>query len=143
MSQPDGLPADDRLVCAVLAAQVAAMRDRMHTASAVDALWRASDGLAVPALPSGDAMLVIAQVRRGLEDLAFSQAQVSDCLTQMADCVVTALQILARSDAPPGARLPPGDLLALYVTEDQRLVHEAAAGRFADAERDLANTHDG
>jgi hypothetical protein len=128
-AQPGEGDRDDRLVCAVLAAQVVALRDCMHANSAVEALWQACDGLADA--PATEAMPGLAQVRSGLEDLAFSQAQLADCLTQMADCVVTALDMLARSDA----RLPAGELLALYVTEAQRRVHEAAVGRFVAAER--------
>jgi hypothetical protein len=119
---------EQRLVCAVLAAQVAALRDGMHTHSAVEALWQASDALSqLAGRAPPDCLAALEQVRGRLEDLAFGQVQSADCLSQRAECVVTALRILASA----GARLPPGKLLALYVTEDQRRVHEDAAGRFA------------
>jgi hypothetical protein len=37
------------------------------------------------------------------------------------------------TDAPAGARLSPNDLAALYVSEDQRQVHDAATRQFAIA----------
>jgi hypothetical protein len=149
MSPPASLarppPADDRLICMVLAAQVAALRDRMHAHSPVDSLWQGSDAVSRLAAASRAAppelLAGLRALGSGLEELAFGQAQLADCLGQMADCVVRALLILARSDAPAGARLPLNDLLTLYVTEEQRRVHVEVAGRFAVAEPGPAN-HD-
>jgi hypothetical protein len=59
----------------------------------------------------------------------------------MADCVVTALHVLASSDAPAGARLPLSELLALYVTEAQRRVHQEATGQFAEAATGPGGNH--
>ena len=71
------------------------------------------------------------QKPRSLESLAFTQAQRNDFTCQTVDCVVTALERLAVADVPVGARLSPDDLAALYVSEDQRQVHDAATRQFA------------
>jgi hypothetical protein len=48
----------------------------------------------------------------------------------MADCVETALERLAAADATVGGRLSSDDLAELYVSEDQRKVHDAVTRRF-------------
>jgi hypothetical protein len=113
---PDG----SRVVCAVLAAQMAALRDRIQAFSAVEQLWQASDRLAQ--LPDPAAV----EIGRGLQDLAFMQAQSQDLVNQTADCVTAALQRLAQA-SPIG----PEDLQALYVCDDQRRVHDLATSAFA------------
>ncbi|MGA2129343.1 MAG: hypothetical protein ABSG76_24695 [Xanthobacteraceae bacterium] len=136
----------ERLVCAVLAGQVAALRDCIDTGATVDLLWRTTDvlsqlsGLVLelsrrhpgsgPDEQCAAAVAAEADISRSLTELAFVQAQHHDFARQMADCVVTALGRLA-TDAPSGARLSPHDLLALYVSEDQRKVHDAVARQFA------------
>jgi hypothetical protein len=134
----------ERQVCAVLAAQVAVLRDRIHAGSAVEFLWHASDTLArlaglvteqsrratardeVLEAECATAMASVAHISGTLENLAFVQAQGHDYTRQMADCVVTALQRIAG----PGNRLTPADLVALYVCEDQHRVHGEVAGEF-------------
>ena len=138
----------ERLVFAILAAQVAALRDRIDTSAGVDLLWRTTDvlaqlsGLVLELLrdraapdPELDAQCAAAvsaetEIRRSLDELAFLQAQHSDFARQVADGVVTALKCLAAADGPVGARLSPDDLAARYVSEDQRKVHDAVIGKF-------------
>jgi hypothetical protein len=140
--------ASERLVCSILAAQVAALRDRIDTGATVDLLWRTTDVLAVlsglvlelrQSHPGADAGLdercaaalaAEAEIRRSLDDQAFLEAQRHDFTRQLADCVVIALERLATAGTPVGARLTPNDLIALYVCEDQRIVHDAVTGQF-------------
>jgi len=152
----------ERLVCAVLAAQTAALRDCMDTSTTIELLFRTTDVLSQlsglvrelskrhPALDPGldeqcvAAVAAEADITRLLSDLTFLQAQRHDVTRQMADCVVTALERLSAADAPAGARLSPHELAELYVCEDQREVHDAVTRRFgADASSDAARRHDG
>ena len=138
----------ERLVCAILAGQVAELRDRIDNAATVDLLWRTTDML------SRLSGLLVCQARRTaggdgafdaecaaaieaeteisglLDTLAFTQAQRQDCDRQLADCIVTALERLARMDAPMESAMSPEELATLYVTDDQRKVHDGIARRF-------------
>ena len=152
--------AGDNLVCAVLAAQVAELRGRIDTGATVELLWQTSDVMSrlsslVVELAKrchtsdGDlsaqcntAVAAEIDIRRSLESLAFAQAQRNDFTCQTVDCVVTALGRLATTDGPVGARLSPDDLAALYVSEEQRQVHDAATRQFvATARRNGAERH--
>ena len=152
--------AGDHLVCAVLAAQVAELRGRIDTGATVELLWQTSDVLSRlsrlvlefakrcsdsdPNLNEECHAAVAAEIdiRRSLESLAFAQAQRNDFTCQTVDCVVTALGRLATTDGPVGARLSPDDLAALYVSEEQRQVHDAATRQFvAAARRNGAERH--
>jgi hypothetical protein len=139
----------EHLVCAVLAAQVAALRDRIDTGAAVELLWQTSDvlsqlsglvaKLAQRCSPADDglneqcdaAVAAESEISRSLESLAFQQAQRNDFTCQTVDCVVSALERLADTSAPVGSRLSASDLVALYVSEDQREVHDATTRQFA------------
>ncbi|HEY4988001.1 MAG TPA: hypothetical protein VII39_15410 [Bradyrhizobium sp.] len=139
--------ASDNLVCVLLAAQVAELRDRIDGGATVELLWRTSDVLSqlsglVLALAKrcndselneqcDAAVAAEAEISRSLESLAFEQAQRNDFTCQTVDCVVTALERLADTDGPTANRLSPDDLAALYVSEEQRKVHDAATRRFA------------
>ena len=141
--------ANENLVCAVLAAQVAELRDRIDSGATVELLWRTSDVLAqlsglVQKLAKrcsdsdselneqcSTAVAAQAEISRSLESLAFEQAQRNDFTCQTVDCVVTALERLAVTDVPPGNRLSPDELAALYVSDQQRQVHDAATRQFA------------
>jgi hypothetical protein len=141
--------ANDNLVCAVLAAQVAELRDRIDTGATVELLWQTSDVLSrlsslvlefAKRCSDSDpnlneecnaAVAAEAEISRSLESLAFTQAQRNDFTCQTVDCVVTALERLAVADMTVGTRLSPNDLAALYVSEEQRLVHDAATRQFA------------
>jgi hypothetical protein len=141
--------ASEHLVCAVLAAQVAALRDRIDTGATVELLWQTSDllsqlsglvtKLARRCSPHDDglneqcdaAVAAESEISRSLESLAFQQAQRNDFTCQTVDCVVSALNRLADPRAPVGSRLSAGDLAAFYVSEDQRDVHDAAIRQFA------------
>ena len=141
--------ASENLVCAVLAAQVAELRGRIDTGAEVELLWRTSDVLSqlsslVVELAKrchdsdrelsaqcSTAVAAEVEISRSLESLAFEQAQRNDFTCQTVDCVVTALERLAVTNVPVGARLSASDLAALYVSEDQRQVHEAATRQFA------------
>jgi hypothetical protein len=144
--------AGERLVCAVLAAQVEAIRDRVDTGATVDLLWRTADlltrlsGLVVELsrrYPIPDPRLVdqcAAAVRdeselsQSLDAMVFLHAQGQDIARQMADCVVMALERLAAGEsthgASPAVRLSPDDLAASYVCQDQREVHDAVTRQF-------------
>jgi hypothetical protein len=139
-------PANDRIVCTLLAEQVSVMREKMDSMNAFDLLWRTTallswlSGLiadsarhAGPANPvlereRAEALAEVAEIRRSLDELAFFQAQRADFARQIADCVVTALERMAHGDAA-GARFSSGDLAALYVSEDQRKLHESVIKR--------------
>jgi hypothetical protein len=141
--------ASEHLVCAVLAAQVAALRGRIDTGTTVELLWQTSDMLSqlsglvtklVQRCSASDdglnaqcdaAVAAEGEINRSLESLAFQQAQRNDFTCQTVDCVVSALERLADTSAPIGSRLSAGDLAALYVSEDQRDVHDAAIRQFA------------
>ncbi len=139
---------NERLVCAVLAAQVAAIRDHVEADATVDLLWRIADNLARlsslvhelakrhpvpdPGLDQQCAAAVAAEteVSQTLDALAFQQAQRHDLARQKADCVVTALERLATINASPGSRLSPHDLAAMYISDEQHDVHDAVVSRF-------------
>jgi hypothetical protein len=141
----------EHLVCAVLAAQVAELRGRIDSGATVELLWQTSDVLSrlsnlvlefAKRCSGSDpnlneecnaAVAAEAEITRSLESLAFAQAQRNDFTCQTVDCVVTALERLAATDVPAGARLSPNDLAALYVSEDQHQVHDAATRQFAIA----------
>jgi hypothetical protein len=149
----------ERLVCAILGAQVAAIRDRVDTAPTIDLLWRTADVLtrlsglvtemarrnpvADPELEGqcATALAAEAEISRALDSMAFLQAQTQDVARQMADCVVVALQRLAGGDVADGApRLLSCGLAELYVSEDQREVHDAVVRQFdADAGRNATH----
>jgi len=141
--------ASDPLVCAVLAAQVAELRGRIDAGATVELLWQTSDVLSrlsrlvlefAKRCSDSDpdlneecnaAVAAEAEISRSLESLAFTQAQRNDFTCQTVDCVVTALERMAVADVPAGGRLSPNDLAALYVSEEQRQVHDAATRQFA------------
>lgn len=139
--------ANERLVCAILAEQVTNLRDRMDASEAFDLLWRTSallswlSGLlgdvnrqAHPANPllereRNEAIAEIAAIRRQLDNLAFVQAQRQDFARQIADCVITALERMSEAQMPAGTRFASSDLAALYVSDDQRRLHEEVLKR--------------
>lgn len=144
--------ANERIVCAILAEQVAALRERMDATTAFDLLWRTSallswlSGLlsdvsahfahsthANPVLERerAEAITEIAEIRRALDDLAFLQAQRQDFAKQIADCVVTALERMALAQMPVGTSFSSADLAALYVSDDQRKLHEDVIRRLS------------
>jgi hypothetical protein len=140
--------AEDRLVCAVLAAQVVALRDHIEGNTGIELLWHATDVLSLlsglvgelvgnaalghlaldPAVAARCTAAVAAHAEVGgsLESMAMFQAQHHDLARQMADCVVSGLQSLAAEDGGLSAR----ELSALYVSEDQRRIHERVARQF-------------
>ena len=136
---------DDRLVQAILAAQIAVVRDRIENSETIDLMWRTTDVLArlaglVPELarrnPGADmerqctaAIGNMTDISKSLDDMAFVQAQRQDFTRQMADCVATALARLAAQGAGD-SRFSPDDLLKLYVCAEQRDVHETALRTF-------------
>lgn len=134
--------ANERIVCAILAEQVAALRERMDATTAFDLLWRTSALLSWLSGLLGDmsahsthsnpvlerehaeAMTEIVEIRRALDELAFVQAQRQDFAKQIADCVVVALERMAVAEMPPGTSFSSMDLAALYVSADQRKLHD-------------------
>ncbi len=139
--------ADARMVCAILAGQVASLRERMDASESFDLLWRTTALLSWLSGLLGDlsctgphankvlereraeAIAEVAEIRRALDALAFMQAQRQDFARQIADCVVTALERLAVAETPPGQNFSLSDLKALYVSDDQRRVHESVEQR--------------
>jgi len=143
---PTTMDANERLVCAILAAQAAAVRDRAETGPSVDLLWRTTDVLSrlsglvldlvrrdpglAPSLidQCSEAVEAEAEVSRALDALAFMQAQSQDTTRQWADCVVRGLERFA--DSPRTALPSLHELAAMYVCEDQQSVHDEAVRRF-------------
>ncbi len=141
--------ANERLVCAILAEQVSTLRDRMDASATFDLLWRTTallswlSGLlnnlsrhnpsANPVLERErvEAIAEVAEIRRSLDELAFFQAQRQDFAKQIADCVVTALERMAVAEMPAGTSFSSGDLAALYVSDDQRKLHDAVISRLS------------
>jgi hypothetical protein len=131
---------DDRLVLAILAAQVAAVRERIENSETIDLMWRTTDVLArlaglVPELarrnPGADmerqctaAIGNMTDISKSLDDMAFVQAQRQDFTRQMADCVATALARLAAPGSGETSRFSADDLSKLYVCAEQREIHE-------------------
>jgi len=128
-----------RVVLAILAAQVAAVRERIENSESIDLMWRTTDVLArlaglVPELarrnPGADmerqcsaAIGNMTDISKSLDDMAFVQAQRQDYTRQMADCVATALTRLAAQGGGEDKSFSPDDLAALYVCAEQREIH--------------------
>jgi hypothetical protein len=139
--------ANERLVCAILAEQVSSIRDRMDASTTFDLLWRTTallswlSGLmndlshhstnSNPVLDRErtEAITEIGEIRRALDELAFFQAQRQDFARQLADCVVTALERMAVAEMPAGTSFSSSDLAALYVSDDQRKLHDEVIRR--------------
>jgi hypothetical protein len=140
--------AQERIVCAILAAQVASLGAKMDAMPAFDLLWRTTallswlsglltdmgqaQGVHNPVLERerAEATAEIAQIRHGLDELAFLQAQRHDFARQIAECVVAALNRMAGD-----GKFSSGDLAALYVSADQRKLHDDVIRRLsAEAE---------
>ena len=133
---------NEGLVCAILAEQVAILRDRMDASEAFDLLWQTSALLSWLAGLLADinrespqsnplqekerreAITKITVIRHQLDNLAFFQAQRQDFARQIADCVIVALERMSSAQMPEGTRFASADLAALYVSEDQRRLHE-------------------
>jgi hypothetical protein len=136
---------DDRLVQAILAAQIAVVRDRIENSETIDLMWRTTDVLArlaglVPELarrnPGADmerqctsAIANMTDISKSLDDMAFVQAQRQDYTRQMADCVAIALTRLAAQGAGEST-FSADDLTKLYVCAEQREVHDTALRAF-------------
>jgi len=129
-------------VFALLAAQVAAVRDRIESDATahLDLLWKAVDtttqlvalldrlsshaGTLPPELATACASAETAQAElgRALDELAFTQAQRMDLSRQMADAVVLALRCLDAGETS----LTPEQIATVYVSQEQRAVHAVA-----------------
>jgi len=127
---------ESRLLCAILSAQTAALRERIAGSMAFERLMRCADLLAGLAaqLPAGsEPAAAAARLGQALDELAFHDAQQQDWARQTADLVARALNLLA-AEGDPQQTLSPGRLWGFYVSEDQRQLHaavlaEQAAGR--------------
>ncbi len=133
---------DDKMVCVILAAQAAALRDRIDTGETIDLVWRTVDVLTkmaslAPELsrhnPGADmerqcaaAIANMTNISQSLADMAFQQSQQQDFTRQMADCIAIALTRLAASRVAGQAPFSPGDLEKLYVCAEQREIHQIA-----------------
>src|ERR1700722_4033931 len=139
--------ANERLVCAILAEQVSSIRDRMDASTTFDLLWRTTallswlSGLmndlshnstnSNPVLERErtEAITEIREIRRALAELVAFQEQAQDFARQRADCVVTALERMAVAEMPAGTSFSSSDLAALYVSDDQRRLHDEVIRR--------------
>jgi hypothetical protein len=137
---------NDQLIYAILSAQVSALRDRVESGVPVQLLWNVTDMLArlsdllrelshrrpdtEPDPRYAAALIDESKISRQIEEQAFRLAQQQDLIRQMADCVTTALERLAQGDAPMNSRLSPRDLAGMYVSEQQREVHDAVIRDF-------------
>ncbi len=133
----------ERQVCSILAAQIAALRDRPDVVAPLDLLWRTTDVLSqfsellcVPSEQLGQSdwsekcssvLAAGAALSSLLDEAAFVQAQRQDFTKQMGDCVVKALERLSAEAQASGPRLSLAELQGMYVCELQREVHVAAA----------------
>jgi hypothetical protein len=149
-SEPPLEEANEGLVCAILAEQVAALRAGMDGTATFDLLWRTTSLLSWLACLLNDlsrqagpghaalerernaAATEVAAVRAALDALAFSQAQRQDFARQIADCVVVALQRMAVAEMPAGTRFSSGDLAELYVSAQQRQLHDQVLQRLRE-----------
>jgi hypothetical protein len=77
------------------------------------------------------ALAVEAELSQTIDGFAFGQAQRQDFTRQMADGVVVALERLAADSS--GRGIAAHELLDLYVSEEQRHVHDSALARAAAA----------
>jgi len=141
---------NEGLVCAILAEQVAALREGMDATATFNLLWRTTSLLSWLSCLLSDlsgaggkaggelvrerdrALTEVAEVKRALDELAFAQAQRQDFARQIADCVVTALERMAVAEMPAGTRFSSGDLAELYVSEQQRRLHESVLRRLRE-----------
>jgi hypothetical protein len=137
----------EQLIYAILSAQVSALRDRVGSGVTVELLWNVTDILTrlsnlvrelsehrsdtEPDPRCTAALIDESAISQQLEEQAFRQAQHQDLLRQMADCVTTALGRLAQGDATVSSRLSPRDLAGLYVSEEQRAIHDAVIRAFS------------
>jgi hypothetical protein len=142
---PAALHDDDRVVFAILAEQVSAMRERMDASTTFDLLWRTSTLLSWlsgllgelsrsnsnPVLEKEriEAVAEIGQIRKSLDELFFFQAQRSDFARQVADCVVIALGRIAAETGPLNMRFSSHELENLYVSSEQRDIHHTVLGK--------------
>jgi hypothetical protein len=125
---------NDRLLCAILAAQTLALRERIAGSVNFARLTHCADLLAVLAsqLPPGSASAAAAaQLGQALDDLAFYDAQQQDWAHQTADLLARALNLLAAAEDDPQPMLTPNTLLGLYVSDDQRQLHAAVLSEHA------------
>jgi hypothetical protein len=119
---------DSRLLCAILAAQAAALRERIAGSVMFERLMRCADLLATLAsqLPPGsEPSAAAAQLGQALDELAFYDAQQQDWARQTADLVAGALKLLGTAEEDPQQTLSLTRLLGLYVSDDQRQLHAA------------------
>ncbi|MBU6425442.1 MAG: hypothetical protein KGQ69_03820 [Rhodospirillales bacterium] len=125
-----------------MAEQVSNLRDKMDASEAFDLLWQtsallswlsglltdmdrdASQASMLRDRERSEAIAKINTIRHQLDNLAFFQAQRQDFARQIADCVITALERMSSARMPEGTRFASADLAALYVSEDQRRLHE-------------------
>ena len=136
----DTLGTSDRRVCAILAAQVAALRNRIDAGVEVELLWRIIDTLSTmseflaplaseqltpgAAMGKGPAAAIAAAIELTvtLEAVALRQSQAHDLVSQMAVCVENALHRLAMpNDSEP--RISLASLASTYVCNEQRSAH--------------------
>jgi hypothetical protein len=148
LPRPVATERNERVVCAVLSAQAADLRNRIDTSATIDLLLRMTDvmaslsalvvelsqraGTADPqtidpqlAKQCRDGIFAAAEIGHAVDDLTFVQAQHQDFVRQLADCLVKALDRLSEG----GTHLSEAELAALYVSEEQRQVHAAVTGR--------------
>jgi xanthine/CO dehydrogenase XdhC/CoxF family maturation factor len=125
---------DSRLIHAILAAQIAALRERIASPEVTERLMGCTEVVALLAWqvsPDSAAATTAAALETALDELVFYHAQHQDLARQTADLVAHALNILATAGADQPPALSLSGLSALYVSEDQRQLHEAVRAEHA------------
>lgn len=125
-SEIASLGPQSRLVCAILAAQVSALCERIAGGLIVERLLGCGELLAVLATqltPGSAPAAAAASLDNALDDLAFQHAQQQDLARQTAELVARALRLLAAAEPDELQAFSPGGLLALYVSDEQRRLH--------------------
>ncbi len=123
-SEPEALSEEARLICAILAEQVAALCEGIAASAVFNKLTACGDILASLAsqLEVGSAASrAAAQLDKAMDDLGFQHAQQQDFAHQTAELVAGALKTLATGE---WRKLSLGGLAALYVSESQRRLHD-------------------
>ncbi len=124
---------ESRLVCAILAAQVTALRERIAGPFLFEQMLGCADllsALSAKLAPGSEAAAAAARLDSALDDLALQHAQHQDLARQTAELVALALKILSTEDPGKPPALSPAGLAALYVSEDQRRLHEAVLAEY-------------
>jgi len=127
-------PPELRVIFTILAEQLAALRERIAGPGMFERLVSCAELVATLSSqlpPGGECAATAARLDSALDDLAFHHAQHQDLARQTADLVARALTMLAEGAAVPARTLTLSALSALYVSDDQRRLHDAVVAEHA------------